>query len=89
MILEEINLGKTEKEKRKGITDNLGQQVILEDDHNDWCHGFLLKEGYDFETYQMKIIDARGQRQLHYNDLKQLLVINHYSKYKRPEINLV
>ena len=87
MILEKINLGKTEEGKRKGIMDNLGQQVILKDDHNFWCHGVILEKGYDLETYQIKIIDARGKRRLHYHDLNQLLVINYHSEYKRPEID--
>jgi len=87
MILEEISLGKTKEEKRKAIQDNLGQQVILKDSHNDWCHGVILKERYDFETYQMKLIDARGKRQLHYHDLNQLILIRYNAEYKRPEID--
>ena len=39
MILKEITLDKDEYGKRKAIQDNLGQQVILNDDHNNWCHG--------------------------------------------------
>ena len=87
MILEEITLGKDNDSKRKAIQDNLGQQVILNDFHQNWAHGVLLKEGYDNEVYRIKIADGKGQRQLHYNDLNQLLVIRNYPKHKRPKID--
>ena len=74
MIIEEIKLGKDNYSKRKAIQDNFGQEVILNDDHNDWCHGNLLEKGHDSEVYQMKIADGRGQRRLHYDDLNKLLV---------------
>jgi hypothetical protein len=35
MILEEITLGQTEESKKDAIQKNLGQQIILNDDHND------------------------------------------------------
>jgi hypothetical protein len=35
----------------------------------------------------MKIADGRGQRQLHYHDLNQLLVIRNHPDYRRPEID--
>ncbi|MBU2104808.1 MAG: hypothetical protein KKF67_03475 [Nanoarchaeota archaeon] len=87
MILKEITLGQTEESKKDVVQKNLGQQVILNDDHNDWCHGVLLNERYDNEVYQMKIADGRGQRQLHYHDLNQLLVIRNHPDYRRPEID--
>ncbi len=86
MILREIVLGQTEESKRDAIQKNLGKQVILNDDHNDWCHGVLLNDKYDNEVYQMKIADGRGQRQLHYHDLNQMLVISNHSDYRSPEI---
>ncbi|PIX28083.1 MAG: hypothetical protein COZ66_01445 [Candidatus Huberarchaeum crystalense] len=87
MILREIVLGQTEDSKREAVQKNLGQQVILNDDHEEWCHGVLLTERYDNEVYQMKVADGRGQRQLHYHDLNQLLVIANYPEYRRPEID--
>ena len=87
MILKEIVLGKTEDSKRNAIKDNLGQQVILNDDHNDWCHGLLLKEKFDNQVYQMNIADGRGKRQLHYHDLNQLLVIRYHPDYEPPKID--
>ncbi len=106
MILEEITLGKSKDNKRKAIQDNLGQQVILNDLHNNWCHGVLskdrrktqvlskdseikgvrLKDGYDDRVYQMKVVDGRGEMQLHYGDLKQLLIIVYHQKYRKPKI---
>ena len=87
MILKEITLDKDEYGKRKAIQDNLGQQVILNDDHNNWCHGTILEKKYDDEVYQMKIADGRKQLQLHYDDLKQLLVLENHSEYKKPKID--
>ena len=87
MILEEITLSKDEYSKREAIQDNFGQQVILHDDHNGWCHGIILEERYDNEVYQMKLADAREKRQLHYYDLNQLLVISDNPEYKRPKID--
>jgi len=76
MRLKEITLGETRESKEYAVQKNLGRQVILNDDHHDWCHGVLLNEGYDKEVYQMEIVDGGGQRQLHYHDLNQLLVIS-------------
>ncbi len=87
MILEEIALGKTKDSKRDAIQKNLGQQVILNDDHESWCHGVLLNQGYDTEVYQMKIADGRQQRQLHYHDLNKLLIIRNHPDYQRPQID--
>ena len=87
MILREIVLGQTEESKREAVQKNLGQQVILNDYHNNWCHGVLLNERYDNEVHQMKVADGRGQRQLHYHDLNQLLVIDNSPEYRRPEID--
>jgi len=87
MILQEIVLGKTEESKRDAIRENLGEQVILNDDHNNWCHGIILNKGYDNKVYQMIIADKWGQIQLHYNDLNQLLVISDNFNYRKPEID--
>jgi len=86
MILEEITLGQTEESKKDTVQKNLGQQVILNDDHNGWCHGVLLTERYNNEVYQMKIADGRRQRQLHYHNLNQILVIHNNPTYRRPDI---
>jgi len=80
MILREIVLEETEKSKRDLIQRNLGKQVILNDEHNDWCHGVLLREGHDNEVYQMQIADGRGKRRLYYHDLKQFLLIGYSTK---------
>ncbi len=80
MRFKEIKIGKSstlveERSIKRGvIQDYLGKEVILRDGHKIWCHGILLKDGYDDEVYQIKIKDERGQRQLHYDDLNQLLV---------------
>ena len=87
MILEEITLGQTEESKKDAVQKNLGQQVILNDNHNGWCHGVLLNERYDNEVYQMKIADGRGKRQLHYHDLNQLLVLRNPPNCRKLEIN--
>jgi hypothetical protein len=87
MILIEIVLGQTEDSKRKAVQNHLGQQVILNDDQNGWCHGVLLTEGNAHEVYQMDIADKRRRRQLHYHDLNQLLVIANHPEYPRPLID--
>lgn len=76
MIVREVDIGKTNEEKRDAIKKNLGREVILCDLHEEWCHGTLLKERHDKEVYQMKIEDGRKEKQLHYHDLVQLLVLN-------------
>ena len=86
MILREIVLGQTEDSKREAVQKNLGQQVILRDDREEWCHGVLLNQGCDNEVYQMDIADDRRKRQLQYHDLNQLLVIANHPKYRRPEL---
>ncbi|MEK6892884.1 MAG: hypothetical protein AABX07_01645 [Nanoarchaeota archaeon] len=75
MILSEIVLGKTSDSKREAVQENLGQQVIINDTHNSWCHGVILKEGYDNEVYQAQLKDERGKMQFHYHDLNTLLRI--------------
>ncbi len=87
MILKEIALGQTEESKKDAIQKNLGEQVILNDDHNNWCHGVLLNESYFQDVYQMKIVDARKNKQLHYHDLNQLLIISNNPDYRRPQID--
>ena len=80
MIIEEIVLGGDIKDKQKAIRDNIGKEVILNDFHNNWCHGILLKEDEDDRevVYQINILNAKGARQLHYHDLKQLLILKPY-----------
>ncbi len=75
MIVQEIDIGRLNEEKREAIKKNLGREVILKDFHEEWCHGELLPTGYDNEVYQMQIKDGRGNRQLHYDDLEKLLVL--------------
>ena len=75
MTITEIVLGDTRETKRDAIQKNLGQKVILNDHHNGWCHGFLLTKGYSDEIYKIKIFDSQRKTELHYHDLKQLLVI--------------
>ena len=86
MILREIVLGNTEESKRDAVQGNLGQQVILHDDHERWCHGVILNERYDNDCYTMKLADGREERRFHYHDLIQLLVISNHPKYRRPEV---
>jgi hypothetical protein len=86
MIIKEVELGQTEGSKRQAIHGNLGRQVILHDGHEEWCHGFLLKEDGS-QVYQMQIANGKGQRELHYHDLNKLLVLiqTDYDDYKLPE----
>ncbi len=86
MILREIVLGPTEENKREIIYGNFGRQVIVKDIHEGLCHGVLLEEGSDKEVYQMKIEDARGRRQLHYNDLLQLIALYSDRRFPLPKI---
>ena len=84
MIIREAILG--EESKRDAILKSLGQQVILLDEHNGWCHGVLLTEGNDDKVYQIKIVDYRNNRSFHYHDLHELLIIENHPVYKKPEI---
>jgi len=86
MILEEISLGKDKESKRKAIQGNLGQQAILNDEHKTWCNCKTLEKGHDNEVYQIQIGDGRGERQLHYHDLNQLIVIRNHPHYPIPEL---
>ncbi|VVB79419.1 Uncharacterised protein [uncultured archaeon] len=79
MIIRPVRLEGTfgkpsEVKSESAIRENLGKEVIIYDEHQQWCHGRLLPTGYDNEVYRMKIFDGRGERQLHYHDLQQLLV---------------
>jgi len=83
MTIKEIVLEPTEESRRKAIQENLGQEVILKDEHYGWCHGVLLREGYDNEVYLIEVVGRRrkgSQRReeipRHYDDLNQLLVIS-------------
>ncbi|MEA3514768.1 MAG: hypothetical protein U9R34_04790 [Nanoarchaeota archaeon] len=87
MIIEEIILSKDNDSRRKAIQDNLGQQVILNDDYYNWCHGILLEQRYDNQVYQMKMANGRGQKQLHDNDLNQLLILLDHPGYRTPKID--
>ncbi len=78
MIIEEILLGKDEVDKKKKIEENIGKEVILNDTHNFWVHGTLIKEGSDDQVYQIDMLNAIGKRYLHYHDLNQLLVLKPY-----------
>ena len=81
MILKEIVLGKTEESKRDAIQKYSGRQVILNDAHENWAHGVLLKDRHDSKAYQMKIADGRRERQLRYYDLNQLMVVSNLPEY--------
>ena len=78
MIIEEIVLEDNETSKREAIQANLGREVILNDNHNLWVHGTLMKEGTDAKVYQINMFNAIGKRQLHYHNLNQLLVLREY-----------
>jgi len=79
MIIEEILLGEDVKDKQRAIRANLGREVILNDFYNNWCHGVLLNENVDDDVvYGMNMLNAKGTRQLHYHDLKQLLILKPY-----------
>jgi hypothetical protein len=85
MILKPIKIQGTfgkpsEVYSRIEIQKNLGREVIVYDEHQEWCHGRILPTGYDDEVYRMKLFDARGERQMHYHDLQQLLICNRTDK---------
>jgi hypothetical protein len=87
MILEEVVLeDDNEYAQRKAVQDNLGQQVILNDEHEHWVHGVIQNQGYDHEVYTIKIADGRKERELHYHDLNQILIIRNNPVYKKPEM---
>ncbi len=89
MKLERISIGKGQDTKFKAILSNLGQHVILEDEHRGLCHGVLLKERYEANAdgiYWIKIDDSRRETMLHYHDLLELLVIKNDPHYPRPPI---
>jgi hypothetical protein len=85
MKLEEIDIGKTDEERRKVILDNLGKQVILRDVHLGLCHAKLIKEN-DIETYFAQLGDRRGFQRLTYNDLETLIVLYPVESYPLPEM---
>ncbi|HIH17318.1 MAG TPA: hypothetical protein HA250_04535 [Nanoarchaeota archaeon] len=76
MKLREIVLGESDERKRETILNYTGRQVILKDEHYEWCHGTLQgeEEGY-MDSYMLKIEDAIRERRLYYHDLQQLLII--------------
>jgi hypothetical protein len=74
MMLDEIALTDDDS-KKKAIQKYFNHEVILNDFHEEWCHGVILTERHDNEVYQLKILDGRRQRQMHYHDLKQLIVV--------------
>lgn len=75
MKVDEVKLGRTDRDKMEAIQSLLGREVFVKDFHEEWCHGTILNDGYDNQVYQMMVRDGRGERQLHYNDLRQLLVV--------------
>jgi len=89
MIIEEILLGKDEVDKKKKIEENIGKEVILNDDHFLWKHGVLGKEkgieggGIKFEPsegrYQLMLTN-KEKILLAYDDLIQLLILTPYLK---------
>jgi hypothetical protein len=85
MRLEEIDLGKDDPDRlRDAIIDHRNQQVILKDEHEGLGQG-IIGRIYD-DCYDFHFADLRGERQLHYHDLKQLLVIKNDPRYPTPEI---
>ncbi len=90
MNVEEISL-KDDVNKKKKIEENIGKEVILNDEHRGWKHGILMKEegmgAGDFqfnpsgERYNLKLIKHKEKLLLCYNDLNQLLVLTPYMKF--------
>lgn len=74
MLIKEVEFEPTDEGKRMAIRSNLGKQVILNDEHNGWCHGFLKDEGWDSAVYQIQIEDGRKEGQFQYHNLSQLLI---------------
>ena len=89
MNVEEISLG-DDADKKKKIEENIGKEVILNDEHHSWKHGILMKEegigdgDFQFnpsgERYQLKLIKHKEKLLLCYDDVKQLLVLTPYIK---------
>ena len=87
MILQKIVLGADEESKRKAIQENIGQHVILEDDHQRIGHAELLDEPkLDTQCYWARFGDGREVRKLHYHDLQSLVIIANHPKFPRPEL---
>jgi len=77
MIVKEIDLGLDEDSKRKAIIENFGLQALVDDEHRGWKHVTLLEEGENnYEVYKIEFFDRGEQSQLHYHDLRQLLMID-------------
>lgn len=91
MKLEEISLigGKDIDNlelKRKAISENSGNQVILYDKHEKWVHALILDENYT-ANYGVKIGDDRGKKILLYQDLQRLIILKPTERNYLPEIN--
>lgn len=86
MILEEIELGKDVKSKKKVILENLGKQVLLHDLHHYLLHGRLL-EKVNENVYSIYVADARGRMQFWYGDLQKLILLKEDKNNPLPEID--
>jgi len=89
MILKKIVLESDEESKRRAVQENLGQHVILEDDHQRIGHAKLLDEPkLDTQCYWARFGDGRKVRKLHYHDLQSLVLIANHPKFPRPELTI-
>ena len=76
MIIDEIVLGAELKSKITAINEMVEKEIMVKDDHGDWCHGKVLSSsGDDKIGYVLEIRDGRGKRTLMYHDIKQLLSV--------------
>ena len=91
MLLDEIVFDKGKENSQREAIQNkgLGEQAILNDNHNGWCHCKILEKGYDNEVYQVQIGDSRMERQFFYHDLKQLIIIKNNPNYPRPSLSII
>ena len=73
MKVEEILLGKDEVDKKKKIEENIGKEVILNDDHFLWKHGVLGKEK-GIEGGGIKFEPSEGRYKLILTNKKEILL---------------
>ena len=78
MRLYEVNISK-EGGAENVLKKYMGDEVILEDAHEYWCHGVLAKPGISGD-YCIKLADGevkleRSHLDLNFHDLKHLLLV--------------
>ena len=71
---EEIDIGKTDKTKRKAIESNKGRLAVVGDEHYEPFHPIGMLRNGDAGVYFLDPAGEGSIRRLHYHDLTKLLV---------------